>query len=286
MSDHQHLPGLITWAQDWSEDFQFGIDARAEVPAFNVSDSHPYEETTAGAVVAGTMLDELADAIAAAFSSGSPGISSIAASWVLDESIYPKWRMDITTTGSPSGASITETGDDLTRIGLRVPVASPTIALDDLGGGVFRLESNAFTAGMWCSGRAPKYVPDTEQIVRVGRSPFYPSSSTKVRLGSRADFETTYHRVDAAVRSANEREYFTSLQERAGLYIPLVTSSAEGTLEKLIEAAAYDKGINFHVDQGVALAVDLDGDLRLSALSTDQSAGGAHYKVTLPFVGV
>ena len=285
MSSYEHLPGVITWQADWSESFTMTINARTETITLSLSDVHAYGESAAGVVTAGTFLAELKTKIDAAFPSVSPYITSSVASWVLDETPYPKWRIDVTLNTTGTVVKVTDTGDDLQALGIRPVIIGGTRSAVDQGGNVWRFESNGYTRGMWAPSVRCNVIPDEKQIVSVARSPFSPGDATKGLLGT--DYDLTYDYVPAAMRSLYERNTFSTLEERAGLKILLTEQDTHGALEQLLTAAGAHKGIRFPSSQGTFAAVDIDSeDLALSSLSTEATAGGIHWTVDLPLVEV
>ena len=287
MSTYEHLPGVITWASDWDEEFSVTLGSRTEAVTLALTDDHAYGESSAGVVTAGTFLAGLSTAIAAAFASGSPAISSIAASWILDETPWPKWRLDVTVSTTVAEVKITDTGDALTPLGIRPLLIGGTHAASDQGGNVWRFESNGYTRGLWAPSVRCNVTPDEKQIVSVARSPFSPGDATKVLLGTRTDYDLTYDYVPAAMRSLYERSTFEPLASRAGLYSATLASDTNGALEQLLTAAGAHSAIRFHSARGTFATVDLDtDDLSLSAMSTEATAGGIHWTVDLPLVEV
>ena len=288
MSTYEHLPGILTWETSWTTEFNVKIDGRTEtIDTIALTDAHAYGESSAGVVTAGTLLDEINTRIAAKFASGSPRITSSAASWVLGETPFPKWRLDLTLDTSAATVQIIQTGDALQEIGVRVLKVGSTHSASDQGGNVWRFESNGYTAGMWAPSVRCNAIPDEQSIVTVARSPFSPGDATKVLLGTRTDYDLTYDYVPAAMRSLYERNTFVSLETRAGLWSSVAVQDTQGALEQLLSAAAAHKGIRFHSAQGTLTEVDLDSeDLKLSAFSSEATPGGIHYTVDLPLVEV
>ena len=288
MSTYEHLPGILTWETSWTTAFSVQIDSGSAVPiTLALTDKHAYGESSAGVVTAGTLLDEIKTKIAAAFASGSPRITSSAASWVLGETPFPKWRLDLTLDTSATTVQIIQTGDALQEIGVRVLKVGSTHSASDQGGNVWRFESNGYTAGMWAPSVRCNVIPDEQSIVTVARSPFSPGDATKVLLGTRTDYDLTYDYVPAAMRSLYERNTFVSLETRAGLWSAVAVQDTQGALEQLLSAAAAHKGIRFHSAQGTLAEVDLDSeDLKLSAFASEATPGGIHYTVDLPLVEV
>jgi len=287
MSKYGHLPGLTTYESTWSLPFDMTIGAATQTIAVSYSDVHAYGESSAGVVEAGTMLALLKASIDSAFSATTPAVTSSAASWVLDETPYPKWRIDLTLDASAASVFVEDTGDVLTPLGIRPVTLSREHHATDQGGNVWRLESNGYTAGMWAPGMKAKIVPDTGHIVRVNRSPFSPGNATKVLLGERTDYDAEYEYVDAAMRSLFERDQFPTMEVRAGLYLALRDRDRYGTLDQLIDAAANHKGMRLHIEQGTYYAVDIDSEeLKTSSFASESTAAGIHYTVDLPFVKV
>lgn len=287
MSTYEHLPGVVTYEQDWGLSFDMTIGAATETITIAYSDVHAYGESGAGVVTAGTFLALLQTSIETAFAATTPAVTSSAASWVLDSSVYPKWRIDLTLDASAASVFVEDTGDALTSLGIRPITLNREHHASDQGGNVWRLESNGYTAGIWAPGMRAKIVPDTAQTVRVNRSPFSPGNATKILLAERTDYDAEYELVDAAMRSLFERDQFPTMEVRAGLYIALRDKDRHGTLDQLIEAAALHKGMRLHIEQGTYYAVDIDSeDLKTSSLANESTAGGIHYTVDLPFVKV
>ncbi len=289
MSTYQHLPGIITYEQNYSQSFNVKIDngAASETITLSLSDAHAYGETSAPAPSAGTLLAGIKSAIDATFAATSPAITSSTASWILDETPYPKWRIDFQLDAPAADFIITELADPITPLGIRVVTLTRKHAATDQGGNVWRLESNGYTGGVWAPGMRPAIIPDETSTARVARSPFYPNESTKVQLSTRTDYDVSYELVDAAMRSSFERTQFPTMEVRAGLYLALRDKCTGGLLDQLVTAAAESKGMRLHIEQGEYLDVDLDSDdLKTSNFSSESTGGGIHYTVDLPLVGV
>ena len=286
---YQHLPGVVTYEQDWAIGFAMTIGAATETVTIAYSDVHAYGESSAGVVTAGTFLALLQTSIETAFASTTPAITSSVISWVLDDKVFPKWRIDLTLDATAASVYVEDTGAALTPMGIRVDTSSRQHSAADrtVVDGTWRLESNGYTAGIWAPGMPAQMTPDTGHTMRINRSAFSPANVTKVKLATRTDYDASYEHVDAALRTLWERDQFPTMEVRAGLSLADHDPDRHGTLDQLIEAASDNKGMNLHIARGSLYAVDIDSDeLKTSSFASGSTSAGIHYTVDLPFVAV
>lgn len=293
MSTYQHLPGIITYAQDYTTEFDFtvsdGVGPRTETITLALSDFYAWGAV--GAAAASTMAKGVADAITAAFSTGSPNVTVTAAYSSSNAYYHPVILWEATVNdASYTTAVFEQTGDSLGEIGIRAstvtnqysPIASVTIGSNR----VHSFVSNGFPLGLWAPGMPCRWIDAKRQIVRKTRSPYSPGTSTTVRLGTSTNYDVEYDFVNAAALSDAQRTIY-ALVTRAGYDLSLKYDEANGTLDALVEAIAQGKGCRLYTSESSYFTVDMDADaLDTAALFQPTSAGGALGSVTLPLIKV
>lgn len=302
---------VISWPVDWStaDDagsayrFRLALAAGGVTEYINVpmsGDAHGFANDADGGASIGSLADMLGDCVMDAVnaSGGSYAIAGYEASYVTGHGrAFVGMRIDFEFSAAPTSAMIIELTDSpLTAIGVRTFAGS--WQLQDMGGGVWRLESNGNARGWWTPYTGGTVDDDAVAYMTLRhRGEFDENNYTSVTLSQRRYSDLTWRNVTGFYITARRHAHPAYIAQ-AGIESPtanlggsvLHMAKDEGnTLEAFCDQIALVNP-TFRVYTGPgdyrAFQVYEDQDISTAAFATPASTGGMFSNVLINAIQV
>lgn len=296
MSSNAKFP-MVTWKPSVTSfdlelytDTGGGLSLDSTITVSATTADYGWSDDTSGVAQSDSLAEHFGSAV-----SGAANISAVTTTYRSDDTDpHPQARWDFEFSTSPTAVEIrlASGAAGLNQYGLREANSVPAkIELSDLGGDVWRLETNANMAGWWCPNRAGAFdLPMNTRNIATARSPFSPATTSTITLSSYVMRRISWPNVDG--RYVNSRYRNTQIYESQSGY-PLDSTRVEdddhNSLDQLIDARLDELDMRVYTAAGEYQDVVMVLPIQTGTISTDDlasvaSVGGRRFDVDLEFV--